>query len=451
MSAGSGDGEIRLKQLAAYGLPAMPLAALALPLYVVVPTFYAANLGLSLAAVGTILLVIRILDAILDPAIGFHADRHRSRFGRRRGFFLLALPVAAFSTFMLFWPPQDAGLAYLFIWGALTSAGYTFAVLPHAAWGAELLTSYDGRARVSAWREGFTLAGTLVAIILPFAVGIGSAGGFHGLAALGCLVLVVLPLAGLLAVRGVPEPKDASIRNLPIGEGLRFLMANRPFLRLIAAFLLNGFANAVPATLFLYFVSARLGETSMQGPLLAAYFMSALAGVPLALLAARRLGKHRAWCIGMLVACLVFLFSGFLGTGDVAAFAIICVVTGVLLGFDLVLPPSIQADVIDQDTFDSGEQRSGLYFAAWALATKLAAALAVGLVLPLLALAGFSAAGNANSDTALSALSALYAWLPILPKLAAIALMWNFPLEAGRQAEIRAAIDNKITAVAAGS
>ena len=85
--------------------------------------------------------------------------------------------------------------------------------------------------------------------------------------------------------------------------------------------------------------------------------------------------------------------------------------------------------MIDYDTARSGEQRSGLYFAAWGLATKLSLALSVGLVFPVLAWSGFDTTGaQAMPETALDTLSSLYAWFPILPKAAAIAVMWNFPL-----------------------
>ncbi len=382
--------------LICYALPAIPLAALTLPLYIIVPTFYAETLGLSLAAVGTALLVIRVVDALTDPLIGWLSDRIRPRFGRRRGMFALSLPFAGLASIMLFWPPRDA----------------------------------------------FTLVGTLIAIALPFAIGLGNGDGLHGLAVLGLSVAAGLVLFGGLAVWRVPEPREYSTSRLSIATGLRHMAANRPFLRLISAFFLNGLANGIPATLFLYFVSQKLGATEMRGPLLFLYFLAGLAGVPLGVRLAGKFGKHRAWCWAMLVNCAIFALVPLLGTGDIAAFAAVCVATGICLGFDLALPSSIQADVIDVDTAASGEQRSGLYFAAWALATKLSLALGVGIVFPLLGMFGFDPAeGASNSEAAIAALTAIYVWIPIALKLAAIALMWRFPLDETAQASLRDAIE----------
>jgi GPH family glycoside/pentoside/hexuronide:cation symporter len=116
--------------------------------------------------------------------------------------------------------------------------------------------------------------------------------------------------------------------------------------------------------------------------------------------------------------------------------------TGVLLGFDLTLPPAIQADVIDVDTAASGEQRSGTYFAAWSLATKLSLAGGVGVVFPALAAFGFDPAEGAASEEGLTALAIAYAWVPIAAKLASIAIMWNFPLDEETQRSLRQRIES---------
>lgn len=433
-------------RFALYALPAIPLAAIALPFYIVVPTFYAENFGISLTAIGAVLLAIRVLDAITDPLFGWLSDRVESRFGRRRFFFVISTPLTALSAFMLFWPPADAGILYLGLWGVALSIGATWSLLPYTAWGAELATGYQDRARLSGWREAATLVGSLVAITIPFVGGLDASQPFHGLAWLAVMIAVLLPSLSLIAAWRVPEPRDFSRRKLALREGLRHLMRNGPFLRLVVAFLLNSFANAIPASLFIYFVGERLGRPDLQGPLLFLYFLCAIAGVPLAVLMAKRFGKHRAWCVAMLAACLIFSVAGFLAEGDVIAFAIVCASTGLLLGFDLTLPAAIQADVIDADTAVSGEQRTGLYFAAWSFTTKLSVALSAGLVFPLLDLSGFVAsASGPQSPEALSMLSVLYAWLPIPAKLAAIALMWRFSLDEAAHDRLRLRLEQPVS------
>ena len=425
-----------------YALPAVPIAALTLPLYIIVPTFYSENFGLSLAAVGGAIIAVRIIDAVTDPLIGWLSDRWRPAFGRRRTFFLGVLPIAALAAVMLFWPPTRPTALYLVIWGAVLSVGFTGIQLSYTAWGAELAGNYRERSRIAGVREAFTLVGTLIAIALPFAIGIDGAEGFHGLAALGAFVAVSLIGFGVLAVVNVPEPREYSVANVKVMDGLRHMARNGPFVRLIAAYFLNGLANGIPATLFLYFVAQRLGAPEMRGPLLFAYFLSGLVGMPIAIRLAGHIGKHRAWCYAMLFNVALFMLVSLVGEGDVLLFGIICCGTGLTVAADLALPSAIQADVIDVDTASSGEQRSGLYFATWSLATKLSLAAGVGIIFPVLALFGFDPApGVTNSGTALTALAMIYVWLPVVLKLSAIALMWNFPLDEIRQGALRTEIE----------
>lgn len=421
------------RQLMAYALTAAPLAALTLPFYVIVPEFYARDLGLPLASVGFALLLVRLIDAVSDPVAGILADRFRPRFGRRRLWVLLSAPLVALSAWFVMVPPATAGLGYLFGWACALSLAWTALQVPYYAWGAELSRSYEGRTRVAAWRETATVIGTLLALLIPAVVQLRGGSTAEGLKTLALAIAIALPLAALLAVRTAPEPVERSRGNLPFMQGLSHLIANRPFLRLLAAFFINSFANGLPAALFLFFVGDRLGARDMAGPLLVLYFLSAVAGVPVWLWLAKRSSKHRAWAWGMVMAAVTFIAATQLGTGDVHAFAVVCILTGLALGADVVMPAAIQADVIDLDTAATAEERAGLFLGLWALATKLALAGAVGLAFPLLSWAGFDPASGIQTEGGLQALSWLYAGLPVVLKAVAIALVWNFPLDRALQ------------------
>ena len=424
-----GRAGLRLASLAAYALPALPMALIGLPFYVLAPAFYVETLHIPVALVGQALLLARLADALSDPVAGLLVDRWRPHLGRRRLWLLAASLPAALAVWLLFTPPAGAGALYLAGYAGAAAVLMTFCVVPYAAWGAELMPDYAGRARVTAWREAFSLAGVLLALASVAALpALGFPGAGAVLAFLGLAAGVGLPLAALIAFAFTPEPPDHSVRQLGLAASLAALRANKRFLRLLAAFFLNGLANGLPATLFLFFVSERLGAPDAAGPLLVLYFLSGLAGMPLWLWLARRGSKHSAWCIAMLMACAFFVAALALGIGDTIAFSIICVGSGFALGADLMLPPAIQADVIDVDTLASGEQRAGFYFAIWGFATKLALAGAAGIAFPLLSFFGLDPAADLRAPQGLLALSFLYAGLPVALKLAAIALMWRFDL-----------------------
>lgn len=432
--------------IALYALPALPLAALTLPLYSFIPVFYAETLGLSLASLGLVLFLVRLFDAVNDPLIGWMSDRLESRlitrFGRRRSWFFASIPLVMLGVWNLFWPPEDATVVHVGLWTLVLSIGYTCAILPFTAWGAELATSYQGRSRVAGWREGLTLVGTLVAISVPFSIGWADAGAFHGFALLAVIIVVTLPVFALLALFFAPEPVERSHRRVDFKQGLAHMRQNRPFLRLLLSFFLNGCGNSIAATLFLLYCAQRLELEDLRGQLIFVYFLCGIIGVPFWSALAKRTSKHRAWCIAMIFAAIVFCPAPFLPPGSAIAFGVICVLSGLALGADLMLPAAIQADVIDVDTARSGEQRSGTYFALWSLVTKLSLALTAIVVLPLLELVGFSA-DPARTSTAfgLTLLGFLYGWGPIICKLPALGLMWNFPVDAAQVEQLKQQIE----------
>ena len=306
---------------------------------------------------------------------------------------------------MLFWPPAKPGALYLAFWGAALSMGFTATQLSYTAWGAELAGNYRERSRVAGFREAFTLVGSLIAIALPFAIGI-EGGGLHGLAALGLIVAAGLFLFGGLAVAKVPEPREYTVAQVGIFEGLRHMARNGPFVRLIAAYFINGLSNGIPATLFLYFVSERLGAPDMRGPLLFAYFLAGLIGVPFAI----KLAGHTASTgHGAMRCCSTRRCSRWCRCSGRAS-VLVC---GDLLRHGLDGRRRPRAAFGNPGRRDRRRHRAlrraalGPLFATWSLSTKLSLALGVGIIFPLLGLFGFDPSpGAVNSATALAALTA---------------------------------------------
>ena len=105
------------RDLLAYGLFGLPLSLLALPVYVMVPQLYAGTLGLSLTAVGSLLLAARLFDAFIDPALGGWMDRAAVTRGHT-GFVLMSLAPLSIGYLALFHPPVMS-TGYLYVWFGL--------------------------------------------------------------------------------------------------------------------------------------------------------------------------------------------------------------------------------------------------------------------------------------------------------------------------------------------
>ncbi|MBL8433818.1 MAG: MFS transporter [Zoogloea sp.] len=408
-----------LRAVLAYGALGLPLAFAALPLYVHVPRLYTESLGLPLAAVGGVLLAARAVDALTDPLIGWANDRFGARSGGR-GILPGGLAILALSLPLLLAPPAGAGLGWLFALLVLVSLGYSMASIAYAVWGAAVAPTPELRTRMVASREGFGLVGVLLAAALPGLLS-GDAGEAAGLAALPW-VFIPLLLGAAAWTLGLAPRAPASSTAAPLGS-LPAALRDGDFLRLLGVFAVNGIAAAVPSATVLFFVADVLRATELAGLFLAIYFLAAACSLPLWVAAARRLGKLRAWLAGMGLAVLVFAWAGLLGAGDSWAYGLICVLSGFALGADLALPPSLLADLLARPASPAEARAApGAAFGWWNFVTKANLALAAGLALPLLALLGYSPGGR--DPGAIAALAAVYAFVPIVLKLGAMALLW---------------------------
>ncbi len=402
-----------------YGLLGLPLAFVALPLYVVLPNHYARSFAVPLAALGAVLLAARLFDAVLDPWIGRWIDRLFARSHRRvLGAGAVAALVLAFGLWgLLFPPPALRGevvplLAWAGVLMAVTYTAYSVASVAHQTWGTRLGGNEAQRSRISAWREGLALVGVLTAAVLPGTLGLGATvTAFAVLLALGWW-------AWSAAV--VPTARGLTLGALAHQNTLAHPLRQPRFVRLLAVFVVNGTASAVPATLVLFFVQDRLqAPASVEPAFLATYFLCAALSLPLWVRLVPRLGLARCWLAGMALSVAVFIWAATLGAGDVTAFLVVCALSGVALGTDLALPSALLTGLMDE--LGERGQREGAYLGWWNFAAKLNLALAAGLALPLLGAFGYQP--GARDPQALWTLTVAYCLLPCGLKLLAAGLL----------------------------
>ena len=422
----AGSGAFSARNGLAYGLLGLPLAFVALPLYVILPNHYAREFGVPLATLGAILLGARLFDAFIDPLLGRLSDHLFARSAKSvLALGAVAALVLALGFTLLFFPLVRTPGA-LIVWASvmlmLTYSAYSALNVSHQSWGAMLGGNEAERSRIVAWREGLGLIGVVLASVTPVAL---------GLPATTATFFVAL-IAGWLAWTRAVRPRAVSLDRAPVATSAHGMSAillpfkHGNFRRLLAVFMLNGIASAVPATLVLFFIQDLLQAPPAMEPLfLGSYFLSAALSIPLWLAVVKRIGLAACWLCGMALAIAVFSWATQIGAGDTTAFLAITSLSGLALGTDLALPGALLAGVIQRNG-DSGRSE-GAYFGWWNFATKLNLALAAGLALPLLGLFGY--APSVRAPQALSALVIAYCVLPCVLKLLAAAGLYFFILK----------------------
>jgi Na+/melibiose symporter-like transporter len=413
-------GELSAVDLARLGLPALPLAFVALPLYVLWPHHFASQFGVSLSLIGGLLLLARALDALIDPSLGHWLDACYARSPERvlRRCYAAAL-LLALSFIVLFFPQwllgrEVAQADLLLLAGAMLVVCYlSYSVLTIAlqAWGARMGGDSVARSRLVGWREACGLSGVIVASLVS---------GLAGMAEMVAVLVLMLVLA-MLSWSSAPRPAPSTVDPLQAWwPSLWQPWKNSRFLRLLRIFMVNGIASAIPATLIVFFVQDRLQlGIDMQAQFLGTYFVAAAISMPLWLRLIARWGLTTAWGVGMVMTVAVFIWSLALGAGDVWGYTAVCALSGLALGADLIAPGALLNGLLQ--TRGEPQQHAGAYMGWWQVATKLNLALAAGISLPLLEWLGYTP--GAQDPAALSALSWSYALVPCGLKLGALLLL----------------------------
>jgi GPH family glycoside/pentoside/hexuronide:cation symporter len=413
--------------LPAYAALALPLAVVGLPLTIYVPALYAQSRGVALGTISLVLLLARLADVVVDPAVGALSDRFGTPIGRRRPWIAVGIVLTVVGVRHVFDPPAQVGGLYLLGWIGVLYLGWSLVTIPYLAWGGGLSGDYNRRSLISGVREFAAMLGIVLAAVAPAL----SPGSLElPMRTLSHLVTWLLPAASLLLMVVVREPALPPAREA--AGAWRALWRNGPFRLLMMATLLGGIGSAVNGALVIFYLQQmNLGD---HKELLLLYLVSALAGIPLWVWLAARVGKHRALCYGSLWGCGWFALVPLIPPGAYWPVALVNVMAGCAIGASPVLGASMAADVIDWDALRTRRDRSALFFSLWSMATKATQALGI-LALPLVALLGFQVQGPVTAQ-ARWALTIGYVAVPIGFWLGAIALLWNFPIDRRRQARI---------------
>jgi Na+/melibiose symporter-like transporter len=425
----------------AFGLVALPLSTIGLPLTIYLAPFYSAEMGISLAALGTAMMLARIVDVVVDPFIGVASDRMRTRFGRRKPFLVLGAAVVILGMVQLFNPPQGVSLVYFLSWLAIMYAGFSLVQVTHRAWGAELSPYYHERTHISSVRQFFSTGGLIVSTLVPALV-LSQAGAKSSdvLSSLSLMMAIVLPLTVALNLYFTPEPAPAPAPLQPRQpfdwrSAWRAIRRNGP-LRCILLVLFIGFsAETFRQTLTVFYARDVIGVPNL-GMIYVYYFISAFVGVPAWRWFAKKTSKHHALCAGMVIAIGTNLGIYALGQGDVWMFTAMFIIKGFCFGALDLLPAAMLADAADVDTAVTRKSRVGLLFAMAGVVTNLGQAVGQGLSLNALSWIGYRAAGE-TAEATLSAMRVLYALIPSAVLLLALVICWRYGLTAERHERLR--------------
>lgn len=450
-----------------YGVGEIPITASMVLFGLFLLFFYNSVLGVPAPLAGLAFAAGLALDAVLDPFIGFRSDRSRHPLGRRRSFMLVGSLTMGACFSLLFCPPRSLGTIGLFVWLIACSMLFRFTTavyrIPYLSLGAELSEDYDERTIVMAVRAVCGLVGALIAAALSFVLFFrnGTAGvdpklAYANYPKMGIAFGALLSVAGLIAFFGTAGHRDPAVvadsaHTSGFWAGFRTAMANRSFRAVWSSFTLFYAAVILNATLSVQFFTwcANITDAATLSQAQVSFGVGACCGIALWMALVRR-GEKRTWyATGMLGTSLVLMAATLLigpgkllGVGHAWSLLSGYGIAGIFASALWVLPPSMLADVADQDHSVTGSRREGVYFGMLNFGEKIASGFAVLLAGVLLQyFVRLAPASPVQTQDAVGRLSVLFGLAPGLMLIGSLILIrpYNLGRCATRQIQQRLA------------
>ena len=437
-----------------YGIGEVPITVTMVLFGLFALFFYNSVMKLPAALVGVGVAAGLVLDAVLDPYIGYRSDCSRHPFGRRHIFMLAGALAMGPCFFLLFSPPKSLGPAGLFLWLLACSLAFraTSAVyrIPYLSLGAELSQDYDERTQVIGIRALFGLLGTLAAAGLSFLLFFPETGDgmepklkYANYPRMGMAFGAVMTVSGLAAVWGTLAYRHhAGLRTartaLRFFSGFAASMRNRMFRSIWCSCTFFFLAVVLNFALAIHFFTwyVRVHESKTLSAIQTSFYLGALGGVLVWMWLAKHAEKRNLYLAGTLatagILCGASLFFGegrLFGTGNATPLLIGHIVAGLFGSSVWVLPGSMLADVTDQDELVTGMRREGIFFGILNFGEKIASGVALLLAGVLLNFfVGLEPGAASQTATAVERLGLLFGLLPGLMLVIAVSFILPYGL-----------------------
>jgi GPH family glycoside/pentoside/hexuronide:cation symporter len=396
--------------------------------------FYTDVFGLSAAAVGTLMLVTRLIDAISDPLMGALADRTQTRFGKFRPYLLWGIiPIAAAGVLTFTVPDLNDTNKLIWAYGTyiFMMLAYTFINVPYGALLGVITSDTQQRTNLTSFRFiGAFSGGSLVAYMTPELVpylgqGNEALGWQLTMGLYGCIagLLFVITFKGTTE-RVSPPPGQKT----PILQDIKDLGQNKPWLILFALALIIMISISLRASSGTFYFKYYAQRPDLIGSFAMAYMIALAIGAASTPLLTRFFDKRTLLMVLMALVALLSVQLYFVSSDDIAMMFTLQIMIGLALGPKSPLVFSMYADTADFSQWRTGRRATAMIFSAAAFAQKLGGALAGAMIGWLLASLGY-VANQVQSGTSEQGIVLLLTLIPAIFAALAVPLIWFYPLD----------------------
>ncbi len=405
--------------------------------------FYTDVMGLAAGAVGTMMLVTKLVDAVADPFMGAIADRTRTRWGRFRPYLLFAaVPLAI--TGVLTWTVPDLGGGGRLLWAYATFTlmmfVYTVLSMPYSALSGVMTADSQQRTTLISFRFIAAFAGTTLVnwLTLDLVRWLGRGDEQLGWQ-LTMALYGVIAIATFVAVfantreRIEPPPQQRSTMRQDVLD----LLSNKPWLVLFVLALVIMVTIVMRSGSLVYYLKYYVSRPELTGLFLGSYSVALAIGAALTPLLTRLMDKRRLMMGLMAGVGVISCAMYFVPREQIWVTFALNTLVGLLLGPKSPLAFSMYADCADYTEWKTGRRATAMTFAAAAFSQKLGGAVASAAIAWMLAAMGYIA-NQAQSDASRLGIVLLLTVIPGVVALLAVWVMRAYPLDDAALAQVEA-------------
>ena len=354
--------------------------------------FYNNKLGLTLGMIAVGNIFFAIWDAFNDPLSGYLSDRTHTKWGRRKPWLMISVPVFLIASIMFFSPPAALGKGlplaiYFTIFLMLTETGNTIASVNYHSLLPELFREHSARNKANAIRQALQLVGMIIGVSL-----VPSIASKLGYQLTAVLLGVISGALIVYSILGCKEREDFSTTEQPkLWASFKTVASNKNFwLVSTSHFFYQATSGLLLAGIPFYVVYALKQPDSAATFLSAAVFVSAIPSMFLWYKLINRIGTLKTWRIALLwlgAALIPMYFANSVLLACLAGILVGIGIAGVTANLDM-----INSELIEEDARQYGVRREATYFAGISFVTRLSGLIRSGVLVLLVILFGFESA-----------------------------------------------------------
>jgi len=397
--------------------------------------------------VAPILLIGGVWDAINDPLVGVLVDRVRSRWGRRRPFFLFgALPYALFFV-MLWWVPPWTSQFYLALYYVIAyllyDTAFTVVSVPYSALTPELTEDYDERTSLNGYSQAVSIAGGLIAAVSVPVLKDAFPNQQTGFFVAGLIFGIFAFLPYMLLFFTIKE-RYANTEQISFDFFLavRYTLKNKAFLYAAGIFLTAWAAVNLVGTELLYYLKYVMNMEHDFDTVIGLLMGFGLVCAPLVVYLSKKMGKQKAYIISVSWWVVIMMVLTFLPVHYGFLIFFLAASAGLGVAAAHIIPSSINPDVIEADELETGYRREATFYGILVFFQKVGTAILLAFAQFILSQSGYVADVQQSYNT-IMAIRITVGVIPAAILIISIWLAWKFPIDRIKHAQIRAELAQK--------